>query len=447
MTEFHGWGRYPRHDSALISPAAPDDVASLYNDADGRPRAGLIARGAGRAYGDAAIGDSATVVMRGLDRIRSFDRQTGRVTVEAGLLLADLIGVAMPAGWFPPVVPGTRFVTIGGMIAADVHGKNHHRAGGFGDHVETLTLALPDGQMVTCGPDHHPDLFRATIGGMGLTGMIVEASFTLMPIQTGWISQRTVVAPDLDRALSALRDAAGATYSVAWIDCLARGAALGRSLVYLGEHATPADLTAAGGDRWPPAVGGRFSVPLDAPSMMLNRLSVGAFNALYYKRGARAAGRSMLVPWDRYFFPLDGIGDWNRLYGARGFVQYQCVLPMVAAAGTLADILERVSRAGHASFLAVLKQLGPAHGDLSFPMEGVTLALDLPVSARMLALLNDLDRLVVAAGGRLYLAKDARQSPATFEAGYPKRDHLRRLRHQIGAPGRLSSKLSTRLGI
>ncbi len=444
MTALEGWGRYPRHASELLSPATPGQVSALKSG-----RTGLVARGNGRAYGDAAIGERATLSTRGLDRIRAFDRERALVTVEAGVVLADLLAVIVPRGYFPPVVPGTKFVTVGGMIASDVHGKNHHRDGGFGDHVASLRLALADGSVVACSRDENPELFAATVGGMGLTGTILEATFGLKRIETGWMRQTTTVAPDLAGAMRALEAASDVTYTVAWVDCLARGASLGRSLIFAAEHATLRDVEAfkPGAEPYPGAKLGRLSVPLDLPSFTLNRLSVSAFNELYFRAGSLTSGYPFLVPWDPYFFPLDGIGHWNRIYGRRGFLQYQCVIPPHRAQAVLGEILDRVARQGAPSFLAVLKQLGPGSGLLSFPIPGFTLTLDVPVSEGALGLLDALDALVVEAGGRLYLAKDARQSRATFEAGYPDLDAFRAARANAGAQGRISSQLSARLGI
>jgi decaprenylphospho-beta-D-ribofuranose 2-oxidase len=442
--ELTGWGRYPRHETELLEVATPARLPKLLAE-----RSGVIARGNGRAYGDAAIGERFTVSLSRLDRMRAFDPGTGRLVVEAGVLLADILDAFVPRGYFPPVVPGTKLVTVGGMIAADVHGKNHHRDGGFGDHVEWLKLLPPRGEIVTCSPKENPELFRATVGGMGLTGIILEAAFRLKPIETGWMRLRTLVAADLGAAMQALSDTAGATYSVAWIDCLARGAALGRSLIYTAEHASRADLMALGprAEFFPNARPGRLAVPFDLPGSTLNRFSVAAFNEIYFRRGAAKADRPFLAGWDPYFFPLDRIGAWNRIYGRRGFVQHQCIIPTDAALPALAEILDRVSRRGGASFLAVLKQLGPSCGTISFPREGYTLALDLHVTDRVFRLLDEIDGIVVAAGGRLYLAKDARQSRATFEAGYPGLPAFRELRRGIGAGGRIASRLSTRLGI
>ena len=444
MTELCGWGRYPRHESDVLTPAGPAALGAAIAG-----RTGFVARGNGRAYGDAAIGERLTVATGRLDRIRSFDTATGRITAEAGVLLSDLLSVVVPRGFFPPVVPGTKFVTLGGMIASDVHGKNHHRDGGFGDHVESLTLLLPSGDAVSCSREENGVLLSATVGGMGLTGTILDATFRLRPIETGWMRQRTVVAEDLDRAIAALQETSRATYSVAWIDCLARGRSLGRSLIFSAEHATLADVDALrpGAERFPRAKLGRIGMPFDLPAATLNRLSVGAFNELYFRLGSLKAGYPFLVPWDPYFFPLDGIGNWNRIYGRRGFLQYQCVVPTERARTVLGEVLERISRHGSASFLAVLKQLGDSRGLLSFPREGFTLTLDLPVEERVFPLLDALDALVVAAGGRLYLAKDARQSPATFEAGYPGLGRFRAMREEIGAARRVTSRLSVRLGI
>lgn len=442
--ELAGWGRYPRHPSGLITPTAPADLTRLIAG-----RTGVIARGNGRAYGDAAVGEQVTLSTRSLNRICAFDRQSGRITVEAGLLLSELLSVVVPLGFFPPVVPGTKFVTIGGMIASDVHGKNHHRDGGFGDHVERLTLALPNGDVLSCARDENAELLDATIGGMGLTGTIVNATFVLKRIETGFLRQTTIVAPDLATAIAALSRTGDATYTVAWIDCLARGASLGRSLIFAAEHAGRLELAASdpAAEAFPPSRLGRLSVPVDLPGWTLNRFSVSAFNEAYFRLGAAKAGEPRLVEWDPYFFPLDGVGGWNRIYGRRGFLQYQCVIPTAQAEPVLSEILERVSRHGSASFLAVLKQLRAGHGLLSFPMEGFTLTLDLPVSEGVFALLDAFDALVVASGGRLYLAKDARQSRSTFEAGYPNLPRMRDLRRATGAGGHISSYQSARLGI
>jgi decaprenylphospho-beta-D-ribofuranose 2-oxidase len=442
MTRISGWGRYPIVETDILKPRTPDEARIATSRAQGG-----IARGNGRAYGDAGIGTRQTIQMGALDRIRAFNAETRLVTVEAGLLLADLIAIFLPRGFFPAAVPGTKYVTIGGAIAADVHGKNHHRDGGFGEHVEGLVLATADGDLIRASRAENPDIFTATIGGMGLTGIIIEATLRLRSVETGWMLQRTIVAPNLAAAITALEEGDLATYSVAWIDCVAKGDALGRSLVFLGEHAVRTDLGKATANPFPKIGAPGLAVPLDLPSIALNSWTVGAFNSLYFRLGARRAGTHFLIPVDSYFFPLDGVGAWNRIYGRRGFVQHQCVIPTALAPAILAEMLERIAARGDASFLTVLKKLGPSCGTISFPSPGYTLALDFPFTLGVLDFLDELDRLVVTAGGRLYLAKDARQSRTTFEAGYPGLERFRDLRRLIDPNRRIQSHLSERLGI
>lgn len=438
MTLVSGWGRFPVVDSELLRPRSFEAVGEAIGTA------GAVARGNGRAYGDAAIGASRTVAMTGFDRVRSFDPATGRLRLEAGVLLSDLIDTFGPRGFLPFVVPGTRFVSVGGAIAADVHGKNHHCEGGFGRYVDSILLRTGQGETLEVSREQNSDAFFATIGGMGLTGVILEATMRLRPVETGWIRERVISASDLDAAMRALEASESATYSVAWIDCAARGSDLGRSLIYLGEHART-DEIADGAVRFPAGKDPGLAVPVDLPSITLNRYSIRAFNELYYRMGARRAGGSHVVSLYPYFFPLDSIGDWNRIYGRRGFLQHQCVLPEHDARDVLAEILDRVSKRGDASFLAVLKKLGQGDGILSFPLPGYTLALDFPLKGDILNFLDEIDRLVIAAGGRLYLAKDARQSRATFEAGYPALQRFKAIRKSLDPAGHIRSKLSQRL--
>lgn len=443
--ELSGWGRYPRHETRVISPECPDAAREAARSAKS-----WIARGNGRSYGDAAVGIEDTISMRAVGRMLSFDADTGRLTAEAGTLLADILTTFVPRGLFPPVVPGTKLVTLGGMVAADVHGKNHHRDGGFGRYVERLTLALADGTRVSCSRDERADLFEATIGGMGLTGAILDVTFCLERIETAWIRERVEVAHDLEQAMTALQDANVSHYCVAWIDCLAQGPSLGRSLIYRGEHATRDDVIRLGRSlpHFPSPDDARVSMPIDVPGFALNALTVRAFNELYFRSGAAGAGRENLVALEPFFFPLDAIRDWNRIYGKRGFVQHQCVLPFEGARDRLSEILGKIATSGRGSFLAVLKVLAAGDGLLSFPMPGYTLALDFSMSDGTLALLDEIDRLVVAAGGRIYLAKDARQSRGTLDAGYGHRiDTFQAVRRAYGADTRIQSHLAKRLGL
>jgi decaprenylphospho-beta-D-ribofuranose 2-oxidase len=428
-----GWGRFPRVECRLRGMREPEDARAAV-----AAEASLIARGNGRSYGDAALNPACTLSTLPSGRILAFDPQSGRITCEAGLLLADLLAFAVPRGFFPPVTPGTKFVTIGGMIAADVHGKNHHAAGTFGAHVESLSLLTADGEILRCACDENAELFAACRGGMGLLGIILDATFRLIAIETPMIRQETRRAADLTEAMALLEDTAAWTYSVAWIDCLAP---TGRSLVYLGEHAPRAQVAEA------LAVPSRKSrgVPVDLPRLALGRYSVRVFNELYYRRGQPGTA---LIDYDRYFYPLDALLDWNRIYGRQGFVQYQCVIPLAACPEGMAVLLRRIAAAGCGSFLAVLKLFG-AEGDglLSFPTEGYTLALDFPASIPVFNLLIELDAIVTDFGGRLYLAKDARSGAAMMRTGYPRLAHFRRIRAAVDPAGKFASVQSQRLDL
>lgn len=437
-----GWGRYPVVSCRTVAPATRADAAAV--PANGSTP--LIARGNGRSYGDASLGSGMTLETRRTDRVLAFSPETGMLRCEGGLLLADLIESFVPRGYVVPVTPGTQFVTVGGMIAADVHGKNHHGAGSFCDHVDSLELSLGDGRVVTCSPTLNADLFAATCGGMGLTGIILSATFRLQKIESAYLHQSTHRARSLDEAMAILEGALGATYSVAWIDCLARGPSLGRSAVFVGEHAAPSDLPPA--LREAPLVRPKRPVrriPWDLPRFALNKLSVRLFNEAYYRA---QTPRIALVDLESYFYPLDAVLEWNRIYGRRGFVQYQCVLPPEASRAGLTALLTEISRRGTASFLAVLKAMGrQSFGLLSFPMPGYTLALDFPTSEATFALMADLDAIVLAHGGRLYLAKDARMSPGLLEAGYPNLQAFRRVRQAWGLTERFRSLQSDRLSL
>ena len=442
MTATSGWGRYPIIDTQMIHPHTVDAAQSATTRGNQ-----AVARGNGRAYGDAGIGVRQTISMIHLNRMRTFDAQTGLITIEAGVLLSDLIETFLPRGFLPYALPGTSFITVGGAIAADVHGKNHHREAGFGQYVESLLLAVPTGETLRVSREEHSDLFFATIGGMGLTGIILEATIRLRRVETGWIRQRTIVAEDLSAAIAALENSDSATYSVAWIDCLAKGARLGRSLIFLGEHASYAELDEKQAENLFPLRKPPVSIAIDAPSFALNRWAVAAFNELYFRAGVRKAASPILVPAHPYFFPLDALGNWNRIYGRSGFVQHQSVLPTKNAKAALAEMLDRIAKRGGSSFLAVLKKLGAGTGSMSFPMPGYTLALDFPIKGDLFPFLDELDKLVVAAGGRLYLAKDARQSRSTFEASYPDLSCFREVRRTIDPKGNMKSRLAERIGI
>ena len=442
--ELSGWGRYPVLDCQVARLRRGDELGDLL----ARNRT-LIARGNGRAYGDAALNPGLTLSMLAMDRLQAFDPDTGLLTCQAGVRLSDILATFVPRGWFPAVVPGTELVTVGGMIAADVHGKNHHRDGSFGAHVESLTLATGDGETRRCSRSENPDLFRATLGGMGLTGVILSASFRLRPVDSAFILAETIATRDLDDTLALFEGSGDRPYSVAWIDCLARGAKLGRSLVsrggWLARGSLPSRLAS---NPLRPASPATLAVPIDAPSALLNRTSIRLFNALHYRRG-RVRGGERPVHYGSFFFPLDRIEAWNRLYGRRGFVQYQCVLPKAESRRGVAALLECVAAAGSGPFLTVLKLFGRAgEGMMSFPLEGYTLALDFPMRSGTVALLRRLDTITHAHGGRVYLAKDACCGPERVRQGYPRLDEFNAIR--AGAAGgahRFASALSRRLAL
>lgn len=437
-----GWGRYNAQDTAL---AAPRDLAALRQMlASGQS---VIARGNGRAYGDSAVGPEVTISTRHLTRMISFDDRTGQLVAEAGVILGDVITAFLPRGWFPLVTPGSKFVTLGGMVAADVHGKNHHKDGSFRTCVDWVEVMGADGEVTRASPTDNSGLFEHTLGGMGLTGIITRVAIRLRPVETGWIRQRTVPAPNLGAAIAAFEASQDVTYSVAWIDCLGRGASLGRSLVMLGEHATLSELPRPRQRRpYQTPVKTKKTVPFDFPSFALNALTVQAFNALYYRKGA-ANTAPQLIDWDSYFYPLDAILGWNKIYGRRGFVQFQCVLPLAASEAGLTELLKATSRAGAGSFLAVLKRFGQQDSAFSFPMEGYTLALDFPVSQATLRLLKRLDAITVDHGGRFYLAKDARMAQTTQRASDDRTEAFLAARAAEGWSGHFRSSQSERLSL
>ncbi len=404
-----GWGRYPVLDARVTAPRNEAVLHALVTE-----KRHLIARGNGRAYGDSAINRSATIDMRRFNHMLAFDPDRGVLTVEAGVILGDIIASFLPRGWFPMVTPGTKFVSVGGAIAADVHGKNHHKDGSFRQSVDWVEVMGPDGVITRCSATENAGLFDHTLGGMGLTGVILRAALRLKPVDTAWIRQTTQPAASLKEAIEIFEATQDTTYSVAWIDCLATGADLGRSLVILGEHAGLSELAVA--KRQSPfatPAKRKRSVPFDFPSFALNRISLSAFNRAYYKAGLKKAGTE-LVDWDSYFYPLDSILGWNRIYGRRGFAQFQCVLPLATSQAGLSELLETIAAAGTGSFLAVLKRFGAQESALSFPMEGYTLALDFPMSAKLHGLLDRLDEITLHHGGRFYLAKDSRMSADTL---------------------------------
>lgn len=427
-----GWGRHPIIEAAVVSPDSYRSIEELITAGP------LIGRGLGRSYGDSSLANT-MLSSRQLDHLVSFDRDTGVLRCQSGVSLEQLLGVIVPAGWFLPVTPGTARVTIGGAIASDVHGKNHHGHGCFSRYVRSLTIATVSHGIVVCSAEQYEDLFAATCGGMGLTGFILEAELQLLKINSSMIDETVIRTRNLDHSLETFAAHAHTTYSVAWIDCLASGQSLGRSVIMLGEHSETGSLEA--GKTSP------LTVPVDFPGFVLNPLTTRLFNNLYYAR-APSKTTQRKTHYRPYFYPLDGLHQWNRIYGKSGFTQYQFVVPSEAGLPALREILGIISDSRQASFLAVLKAFGKANDNpLSFPLEGYTLALDFRINPSLPGLLQRLDERVIAAGGRVYLTKDAFLSAESFQKMYPRWQSFCETRAAYGADQSFHSLQSRRLGL
>jgi decaprenylphospho-beta-D-ribofuranose 2-oxidase len=439
-----GWGAWPREDCRVYRPEAQRNLAQLL-DSGQEPH--YIARGLGRSYGDPAVNPGGGVIsFLRLDRMVDFDDDTGVLTCESGVSLADILECFLPRGWFLPVTPGTKIVTVGGAIANDVHGKNHHREGSFSEFVLDFELLTPTGVSLTCSREENPDVFWATVGGVGLTGFLITARIRLLPVRSAYIRADYYRAKNIHDVLAAIDETdAKYRYSVAWVDCLAKGSKLGRSVLMCGDHADPSDLSSAVADPLRPPRKRERVVPLDLPAFVLNPLSIGAFNSLFYSTHPSADGK--IVDYDTYFYPLDSVHHWNRIYGKQGFTQYQVTLPLESVEG-LIELLERLSQSSRASFLAVLKKFGPGgQGLLSHPIPGYTLTLDLPMRRGLVEFLHELDELVVKWGGRLYLAKDVCTKPEMLRDMYPRLAEFEAVRKRLDPEGKLSSRLARRLGL
>ena len=433
-----GWGRSSH---AAVAACRPERVAEIQRALRDVGPEGIIAFAGGRSYGDAALNQGGRVLLSGrLDRLLSFDPDSGELAAEPGVTFADLLRTFLPRGFIMPVTPGTGYATLGGAVAMDVHGKNHDWAGSFGDHLLWIDLLLPSGEVVRASPESRPALFAATIGGLGLTGIIVALAFRLMRTPSSAVSVRQIRTADLDATLALLQQHRNsATFSVAWVDTLARGRRLGRGIVELAEPATDGATAASPGRR--------RRVPFELPGWLLNRLSMAAFNQLYW-RHVPADGRTQAMAYERFLYPLDSIADWNRIYGRRGLHQFQAVLPDETGAAGVRALLEAASRSHAASFLSVLKTMGrEGRGYLSFARPGTTLALDFPRRRGVDALLATLERVTLDHGGRVYLAKDSVLSPRGFARMYPRADAFRQVLAEVDSHGKMSSDMARRLGL
>lgn len=434
-----GWGGFP---SQMANIMYPTDINQILTEIK---RSDVIARGNGRAYGDSAINKKNTISMKNFNRILSFDEKSGILIVESGVLLVDIIDTFIVRGWFPYVTPGSKYVTIGGLIAADVHGKNHHKDGSFRNFVEWIDLINSKGEIKRCSKNENSDLFEWTIGGMGLTGIIIRAAIKLRSIKTCWIKQKTIIAKNIDQTLEIFEKTMDSTYSVAWINSTQNEKCIGQSLIMLGEHALINDLKKK--IKLNPLKlknKKRKNIPFYFPNWFLNKFFVKLFNSVYYLYN-KFSKSERLVYYDDYFYPLDNILGWNKIYGRKGFVQYQCVFPLDQSKEGLIELLKEVERSKVSSFLTVLKRFGNQISNFSFPMEGYTIALDFPVNKNTFELLDNLDKITLKHKGRFYLAKDARMTKEVFKRSDTRIKEFIDFRRQNNCKETFMSTQSTRL--
>jgi decaprenylphospho-beta-D-ribofuranose 2-oxidase len=427
------WGNYPNIEAVAYKFNHQQTLKNILDKHNN-----IIAHGNGRSYGDSALNQH-QIHVRSYNYFLDFDQNTGILHCQAGVLLSEILETFIPRGWFVSVTPGTKLITVGGAIASDVHGKNHHVKGSFSDSIVEFTLMLPNGEIIVCSHTNNSDIFQATCGGMGLTGIILEAKIKLLPINSSLIDQITIKTKNIQDTFETFEKYKDYTYSVAWIDCMAKGDSLGRCLLMVGEHADDGNLDYVNTNK--------TSIPFQFPSFVLNNFTVKSFNSLYYAKVRKLVSQQK-VGIDNFFYPLDAIGNWNRIYGKNGFTQYQFVLPLEKSYEGLEKILSKIAASGKGSFLAVLKLFGKANANwLSFPMEGYTLALDFKIEPGLFELLNELDKIVLQHDGRFYLSKDVRVNKETFEAGYKNIDKFRQLRKNYKMDQKFHSLQSKRVGI
>ncbi|MFT4153089.1 FAD-binding protein [Parafilimonas sp.] len=434
------WGNYPVIESNERSFSFDDQLEHLVEESDH-----FIPRGNGRCYGDASLAEETISTLK-YDKVLSFDTVNGILECQSGLTLDKILEIIVPKGWFLPVTPGTKFITVGGAVGSDVHGKNHHVDGSFSSHIMEMQLILADSSTIICSPEKNADLFEATCGGMGLTGLVTRVKFRLKKIETSYIKQKQIKAESLDDIIRLFEEYKDYTYSVAWIDCLKKGKHFGRSILILGEHAKVEDLPEklkSDPLKLPKKI--KLNFPFNLPSFALNQFTVKAFNFLFYGKNFKKEIDNV-VSYEPFFYPLDVMHNWNRMYGKRGFVQYQFVLPLNSKQG-LIEIVKKINERNMGSFLTVLKVFGQQESIISFPKEGYTLALDFPVRKGLFEFLDELDQVVLQYGGRLYMSKDARMKPEVLKAGYPELDTFRQIVNKYNPTNKIRSVQSKRLGL
>jgi FAD/FMN-containing dehydrogenase len=433
-----GWGKYPFVNAKVFRPERYKDFNPFPN------RLPALARGCGRSYGDASLLEAGAIFnMLHFNKMLGFDQQTGMLHVQAGATLDEILKVFVPRGWFLAVTPGTKFVTIGGAIASNVHGKNHHIDGAFGKFVKEMRILLADNTSIICSAESNRDIFMATLGGGGLTGIILDAKIQLKPIQNAYINQYNVKTKNFWEAFEIFDGYDQQyTYSVAWIDCLASGKNLGKSVVMFGNHAEKSFSNEPLKCHNDP----KLAIPFHFPSFSLNKLSVKAFNALYYAKQLHKE-KKFTEHYDSFFYPLDALHHWNRIYGKKGFLQWQCVIPAQHSKSGMEEILKKISKSGYASFLAVLKKMAAEEGILHFPVDGYTLALDFTYKKGVFQFMDALDEIVLKYKGRIYLTKDARLSAASFQKMYPEAEKWKRIKKEIDPKNKFQSNQAKRIGL
>lgn len=436
------WGNYPRVEANFYEFEDVETLRSLLAQVDN-----VIPRGNGRCYGDQALAPQIISTLK-YNKFLSFDAQQGMLHCQSGVKLSEVLDVVVPRGWFLPVTPGTKLITVGGAIASDVHGKSQHKAGNFSDHLLEIELMLGDGSLVTCSKHENPDLFWTTCGGNGLTGVILSAKLRLIPVETAYIAQDSIKAENLDQMMDLFEESESWTYSVAWIDCLAGGQSLGRGFIMRGEHAKVAALQTDAQRRNPlrPAPKLKLNVPIYFPGFSLNKLSVKLFNEILYRRHPAGMVKT-IEDYDTFFYPLDSILNWNRIYGKRGFTQYQFILPKTESRVGLVRILDKIRERGIVPFLAVLKLYDRQNSYLPFAMKGYSMALDFPITDRLFGFLDELDQIVLEHGGRLYLTKDVRMNRDMFQRSYPEADRFIDNIKNLNHGAKFRSFQSDRVGI
>jgi decaprenylphospho-beta-D-ribofuranose 2-oxidase len=446
-TSISGWGNYPIHDCDIYRPDDAQEITEMITSAI---HDHYISFGMGRSYGDASLNESNGIILNTrLNHFIAFDDVAGVLTCESGVSLEEIIRYFLPKGYFLPTTPGTKFVTVGGAIANDVHGKNHHKDGCFSEFVLDFSLLLANGNIIDCSRTSHSDIFWATIGGIGLTGIILTARIQLIRVETSYMRMHVQKAVNLDEALSLFTaEDEQYQYSVAWIDCVAGGKSLGRSVLMRANHATRNELKVGKAEPLSVMDKRKLNVPFNLPSITLNRLSIRMFNYFYYSTAKNNI--TSIVDYDSFFYPLDSILNWNRMYGKKGFIQYQAVFPSIRGREGLIALLEKLSQSHRSSFLAILKSSGEQNkGLLSFPTKGFTLALDIPIKDdSIFRFIQELDDIVIRHGGRVYLAKDACMTQESFEAMYaPSLDAFKKIKQKVDPNHVFSSSMARRLGI